>query len=188
VRVELWTDGSGTHTRGPGGWAYVLVAIDDQGKVLREQEGSGAMETATNQTAELKAVVEGLHALEQITTVTVCTDSEYVMHGFTQGWVRRWRENGWVNRVGRPVANRDLWMELAGGVDMHDVRWRHVKGHLCQKICDSCGCERSRRRGKCPECATPLRVHYPHPYNHRCDQLAGMERKAMLAAIEGTHV
>ena len=47
-----------------------------------------------------------------------------------RGWHERWRENGWLNRRKRPVANRDLWERLLEATRRHqEVRWRKVKGH-----------------------------------------------------------
>ena len=47
-----------------------------------------------------------------------------------RGWHERWRENGWLNRRKRPVANRDLWERLLEAIDRHlEVRWKKVKGH-----------------------------------------------------------
>lgn len=95
VRIELWSDGSGT-TAGPGGWAYVLRAIDvDTGEILSQIEDSGGMPEATNNRAELTAVLMGLARLTRRSEVHVFSDSEYVVNALSKGWLRRWAENGW---------------------------------------------------------------------------------------------
>lgn len=55
--IEVWTDGSATIATKPGGWAWVIT-ID--GKF--NSEGSGHLERATNNDAELFASLKGLEA------------------------------------------------------------------------------------------------------------------------------
>lgn len=127
MRIELWTDGAGN--TGPCGWAYILRALSETGEVRREIEGQGFMGDSTNQRAELTAAIEGLAAITRPSAVVVHTDSAYVMNGFVEGWVERWRRNGWINSAKDPVSNKDLWMRLAMEVGRHEVSWVKVKGH-----------------------------------------------------------
>jgi ribonuclease HI len=125
VRVELWTDGSGTRPGHPGGWAFVLRTVDEHGYPLGHKlERSGGMLDATNNRAELTAVLMGLRALARGAAVTVYTDSEYVANAFVYGYVHRWASREW-----RKVKNDDLWRQLLTEVAAHRVAWRHVKGH-----------------------------------------------------------
>jgi ribonuclease HI len=43
-------------------------------------------------------------------------------------WVPGWRARGW-RRKGGELQNLELWQELAGIADRHDIRWRWVRGH-----------------------------------------------------------
>lgn len=194
VRVELWSDGSGSVTGGPGGWAFVLRAIDADGVIVKESEDSGHELSATNNTMELAAVISGLDALTKPTTLTVYSDSEYVVHGITR-WVKDWQRNGWRNRDDEPVANQQLWKMLIAVADPHRVTWRHIPGHVKHCRCDACGIDkptgeflRTGRRGiyRCKGCGAELEVHYPYPLNWRCDQLAGDARLAAKAQLERT--
>lgn len=193
VRVELWSDGSGIATGGqPLGWAYVLRALDSAtGEVLKETEGSGSEAIGTNNRAELLAVIEGLFVLKQVTTLTVFTDSEYVIGGIGGGWVEGWKAHGWKNRDGDPVKNQDLWQMLDSACSLHDVSWQHVKGHLYTWRCedDDCGfvADNGRKR-KCPDCSGKVRKDPNFPLNERCDHLAGEARKALLAEQQGVGV
>ena len=125
--IELWTDGSGT-TGAPGGWAFMLRHRDADGKIFDLLNGGRLPET-TNNRAELTAAIEGLRALKRSCALTVVTDSEYVMKGFTEDRVSKWRDRGWRTGQGKPVANQDLWELLEAEVLRHDVSWRHVRGH-----------------------------------------------------------
>ncbi len=186
MHVELWTDGSGIATGGqPLGWAYVLRAIDTMtGEVLKQSEASGSAPVGTNNRAELLAVIEGLFVLNHVTTLTVFTDSEYVIGGIGGGWVEKWKRHGWKNGDGDPVKNQDLWEQLDAACALHTVSWKHVKGHLYTWKCEGEDCgfvaDNGRKR-KCPDCASKVKKHANFPLNERCDELAGAARKALLA-------
>jgi ribonuclease HI len=77
---------------------------------------------------ELKAAIEGLRALNEGCIVDLTTDSQYVRQGITQ-WIAAWKRNGWKTKARQPVKNQDLWVELDGAIQAHDVTWHWVKGH-----------------------------------------------------------
>jgi ribonuclease HI len=78
---------------------------------------------------ELLSVIEGLKALTKPVDVVVHLDSAYVEGAFTQGWMERWRRNGWRTADKKPVKNQDLWEQLADQVERHRVTWKRVRGH-----------------------------------------------------------
>jgi ribonuclease HI len=121
--VELWTDGACSGNPGPGGWAAVLRW---NGHV---REISGGDPQTTNNRMELMSVIEGLKALTRPVDVVVHVDSAYVEGAFTQGWIERWRTNGWRTADKKPVKNQDLWEQLAKEVERHRVTWKRVRGH-----------------------------------------------------------
>lgn len=162
---------------------------------MHEEARSGGLRSATNQRAELEAVVNGLVRLDRPTAITVFTDSEYVIGGFAppHEWVKRWRQNGWRNRDGADVQNRDLWETLGQGVAEHAVTWWHVKGHARTYRCPSCawrgdGAHRKTPKARirfCPDClgrGAEVRCEAldKYPLNARCDVLAGQERRRLL--------
>lgn len=137
LTVELWTDGSSTGAVGDGGWAYVLRC----GATVKE--ACGFQPDTTNNRMELTGLLMGLRALKREgVRVEVFTDSQYVMHPFTQGWLHKWRRAGWITGRGskkRPVSNRDLWEAVSAEVAMHTVTFNWVKGHadiLLNEKCD----------------------------------------------------
>ena len=79
-RVDLWTDGSSTGGRGPGGWAAILLCGPHR------KEISGGDPNATNNSMEITAVWEGIKALKEPCAVTVHTDSKLVIGWLSQGW------------------------------------------------------------------------------------------------------
>jgi ribonuclease HI len=122
LQVVIDADGSCLGNPGPGGWAVVLKGGGHE-KVL-----SGAAPATTNNRMELTAAIEGLSALKRPSTVTLRTDSRYVVDGITK-WVAGWKKRGWVTAEKKPVMNQDLWRrldELAAG---HRISWQWVRGH-----------------------------------------------------------
>jgi len=110
--------------QGVGGWAYRIEQHD--GIV---QEASGGEKIATNNTMELKALIQCLIALPGKGRCIVFTDSQYVKRGYME-WMDNWVKKGWVTSTGEPVKNRSSWdtlLALRGAKPNIEVRW--VKGH-----------------------------------------------------------
>lgn len=138
--VLLYTDGACSGNPGPGGWAYVLKH-PASGK---EREESGGDAATTNNRMEMMAVIRGLGALSTRTRVELWSDSKYVLDGLSE-WLASWKRRGWKTADKKPVKNQDLWMELDGLVEKHEVTFHWVKGHS------------------------------DHPENERCDRMAVAE-------------
>jgi ribonuclease HI len=79
---------------------------------------------------EVTAACVTLETIDEGHVVTVYSDSSYLLNCMRRGWYEKWRENGWLNHLGEPVANRELWERLLEATRRHrEVRWRKVKGH-----------------------------------------------------------
>lgn len=153
----LYTDGAclgnGREGYGFGGWAAVIV----NNKTGAETEMSGcAGPDTTNQVMELSGVQEGLDKLmeigEQDSTVTVCSDSQYVIKGITE-WSRGWEENGWRNSAGNPVKNQAIWKGLLDTLRTcgMSIGFKWTKGHadhyynsLCDLLATTAAAEKAR--------------------------------------------
>ena len=120
--VHLFTDGACSGNPGPGGWAAILRTGE------RERELSGGDRATTNNRMELMGVISGLEALKRPCTVTIHTDSKYVLDGASK-WIHGWKKNGWRTADKKPVKNVELWQRLDAAQKMHKLRWVWVKGH-----------------------------------------------------------
>lgn len=130
--VEIYTDGACSGNPGPGGWGAILMYKGHQ----RELSGYGAM--TTNNRMELTAVIMALRALKEPCSVTIYTDSAYVVNAFTKGWVTSWLQNGWRTAGKTPVENQDLWKRLLELCQTHRVTWKKVKGHADNELNNRC--------------------------------------------------
>ena len=139
MEVTLYSDGSSRGNPGPGGYG-VILRYKGVSKEL-----SGGEERTTNNRMELTAVITGLSALKEPCTVTLYSDSKYIIDAIQKGWAKKWRANGWMRNAKDPALNPDLWEKLLDLLEKHEVTFVWVKGHA------------------------------GHPENERCDQLAVQE-------------
>ncbi len=139
--VYIYTDGACSGNPGVGGYGTILVFTDSNG-IKHEKEFSEGYQYTTNNQMELMAVIVGFEALKQPCSVTVYSDSKYVVDAFNNNWIEGWIKKGWKTASKTPVKNVELWQRLLRVKENHDVKFIWVKGHA------------------------------GHEYNERCDTLA----------------
>lgn len=135
-KIMMYTDGACSGNPGAGGYGCILV-YNGKEKII-----SGGESETTNNRMELTAVIKGLEALKEQCSVTVTSDSKYVIDSVKLGWVYGWKKKGWKKSDGKPALNVDLWEQLLPLLEQHEVTFEWIKGHN------------------------------GHPYNERCDTLA----------------
>ena len=121
-KVTIYTDGACSGNPGKGGWGAILIYAEEERYI------SGSKKLTTNNQMELTATIEALKAILKPSNIALYTDSQYVKNGITS-WIFNWKKNGWKTANKKPVANKDLWIELEKYVDFHSVNWFWVKGH-----------------------------------------------------------
>lgn len=122
TRVEIFCDGACSGNPGPGGYGAILRASGG------EKELSGSELQTTNNRMELTAAIAALTSLKRPCSVTITTDSQYMVKGMTE-WISGWCRRGWVNSKKEPVLNRDLWEQLLQLAAVHNIEWKWVRGH-----------------------------------------------------------
>ena len=134
--VTIYSDGACLGNPGPGGYGTVLLF-----GAHRKELAAGFRRT-TNNRMELLGAIAGLEALTRPCQVVLWSDSQYVVHALSKGWLDGWQQRGWRTAAKEPVKNRDLWERLLRAIGEHEVDWQWVRGHT------------------------------GNPENERCDQLA----------------
>jgi ribonuclease HI len=122
-RVTIYSDGACLGNPGPGGYGTVLLAGEHR------KELSAGYELTTNNRMELLGAIVGLEALKRPSAVTLWSDSQYVIHALTKGWLDGWQTRGWKTASKEPVKNQDLWQRLLAAIGEHEIDWRWVRGH-----------------------------------------------------------
>ena len=107
--INIYTDGACQDNPGPGGWAAI---IEQDGE---SRELAGREERTTNNRMEIMAAIKGLEAIPDGSSVTLHSDSRYLVNTMTRGWKRN--------------VNTDLWEQLDALVASRDVKWQWVRGH-----------------------------------------------------------
>ena len=120
--VELFTDGACKGNPGVGGWGALMRFGETEKRLF------GAEAETTNNRMELMAVICSLEALTEPCSVSITTDSKYVLQGMTE-WLANWKRRNWQTAAKKPVLNVDLWKRLDAAAGGHQIEWHWVKGH-----------------------------------------------------------
>ena len=120
--IEIFTDGACRGNPGPGGWGAILRSGG------HEKELYGGEADTTNNRMEMMAVIEAVKSVKQPASLSITTDSKYVLQGM-QEWLVQWKKRGWKTSSKKPVKNVDLWQQLDSLLQNHQVKWTWVKGH-----------------------------------------------------------
>ncbi len=132
--ITLYTDGSGTISTQPGGWAAILVC----GEHVKEL--SGGSDAASNNEMEITAVYEGLKAIKRRgVEIAIVTDSQVVVF-----WLSR--ENARKTNYAQRLCSEIDYM----AVDMDwTLKPTWIKGHAGNSYNERCdtlaGLERAKR-------------------------------------------
>ena len=129
--VTIYTDGACSGNPGAGGYGAVLMF----GEVRKEIYG-GEPET-TNNRMELMGPIAALGMLKEKCSVSLYSDSAYVVNSFEKGWIYGWQKAGWKKKGGE-LKNIDLLKELYRLCGIHEVTWIKVKGHADNEFNNRC--------------------------------------------------
>tara|TARA_B100001057_G_scaffold110395_1_gene108439 strand:- start:5001 stop:5453 length:453 start_codon:yes stop_codon:yes gene_type:complete len=118
-KIEIYTDGAAKGNPGPGGYGVILRS----GRF--EKELSQGFYHTTNNRMELLAVIVGLETLKKRgNTVSIYSDSKYVVDSINKKWLDQWQKKSWSK-----VKNVDLWKRLLIALRDQKVIFFWIKGH-----------------------------------------------------------
>ena len=75
------------------------------------------------------AAITGLSALKEPCSVTLYSDSKYLVDAVTLGWLSGWKRAGYRRGKKDEVKNIDLWERISELLSLHKVEFVWVKGH-----------------------------------------------------------
>ena len=123
MSIKVYTDGACKGNPGPGGWGVYIIHGSDE---IELYDGNP---NTTNNQMEMQAAIEALKYLkEENQPIDLYTDSNYLRQGITE-WIFNWKKNNWRTASKKPVANKDLWIEISELSSVMAVNWHWVKGH-----------------------------------------------------------
>lgn len=87
--VTIYTDGACLGNPGPGGYAAILLYGERRREIL------GGFRLTTNNRMEITAAIAALECLRTECRVVLYSDSRYLVQSVGQGWLEKWKANGW---------------------------------------------------------------------------------------------
>lgn len=132
------TKGTGNPKAIPTATGYVAEKADAElVTILNYVDGTGGVFPAfSSNHTELAATTRALEWVveNKVSETTLYTDSRYVTDGLTK-WLPKWKQRGFVNGEGNPVANKELWLKAdylmtqMKEVELNvSINW--IKGHV----------------------------------------------------------
>lgn len=138
--MTIYTDGGCTGNPGPGGWAAVILSDSPPLEI------SGGEANTTNNRMELTAVIRALGTVGTTNeAIEVLTDSQYVQKGISK-WMANWVRKGWKTAAGKPVKNKELWIQLKELNQSLNIKWTWLKGHSGNRWNERCDALVARQR------------------------------------------
>ncbi len=117
--VTVYTDGASRGNPGPGGYGIILMSGHHR------KELSQGFRLTTNNRMELLSVIVALEVLKvPHSTVTIYSDSKYVVDSIEKKWVFGWEKKNFSGK-----KNADLWMRFLRIYPKHRVKLNWVRGH-----------------------------------------------------------
>lgn len=116
--ITVYTDGSCIKDNRGG---YSAVITEDNKIITVLYEG---FSNTTNNRQEIRGVLSALEYFDEPTTMTIVSDSQYVVNTIKQGWARKW-----LNENNTTKKNLDLWLKVVKLLDKHTVTIEWTKGH-----------------------------------------------------------
>jgi len=128
MSIIIYTDGSAKGNPGNGGYGIVMIS----GSYRRElQQG---FKLTTNNRMELLAVIVALESVKkEKSSITVYSDSKYVIDSVEKKWVF-----GWEMKNFNKKKNPDLWIRFLKIYRKQKVSFIWVKGHANNKENERC--------------------------------------------------
>ncbi len=131
--IKVYTDGACIN---PGRGGYSTVIIYPGGD---HQEFFGGYVKTTNNRMEIMGCICAMRKLQgEERTITLFSDSKYVVYGMTKGWAKRWKSKGWIKSDGEPTFNSDLWEEMLSLSRELRISFQWVKGHNGDTMNERC--------------------------------------------------
>jgi ribonuclease HI len=127
--ITIYTDGSSRGNPGPGGFGVIMMSGSHKKEIAQ-----GYRHT-TNNRMELLAVIAGIRALKKDgLTVTVYSDSQYVVKAVKEGWLDKWIRTNF--KGGK--KNKDLWLSYYELSKRFHINMVWVKGHADNPFNNRC--------------------------------------------------
>lgn len=141
VNIYLETSINGTQKVKQAAGEWLVEFVTTKG-IPVTRNGLIVQNDTTGNALTLELLKEALSVLTKTCQIQVNTCCQLLLNTMRNHWLPQWRKKGWVNAKGRPVANKELWQQVAELMDDHfmefvsenhsyrDVMQRDIKREL----------------------------------------------------------
>ena len=126
VNLYIETDLHGPR-RQDGIAMYILEAQTSKGAVTRDK--MIPIPATTEHHLTLEALEDAFERLTQCCQVEVWLHDRYVSDAISSGLLQQWQLRDWQSAKGKPVADADIWREIAVRMREHVVTLHPVEEH-----------------------------------------------------------
>lgn len=124
-KVNLYIE---TYPKGPGikkiaGYMWILEYQSEKINQPITLKGCGTLSLANEPRAALTALVEALDRMTKESEIRIYSDCQHILNTCQNGWLPRWKENGWKLSNGKDVKNIELWQRAYELMDKHLIEW-----------------------------------------------------------------
>ena len=128
MSIIIYTDGSAKGNPGNGGYGIVMMSGTHRKELLQ------GFRLTTNNRMELLAVIVALENIKKEgASVTIYSDSKYVIDSVDKKWVFGWEKKNFNKK-----KNPDLWIRFLKIYKKQKVSFIWVKGHSNNKENERC--------------------------------------------------
>lgn len=129
VNIYIYTEYKGTFAKGSGSYHVLLEMeiLDINGDIKTytwppedREPLIKTFEEITKNRLALMALEEGLSHIKEPCNIIIYIDSDYVYSTFNNGWLDKWRNNGFVSG-NKPVKNADIWEHVSEISVQHSI-------------------------------------------------------------------
>lgn len=120
VNIYTYSDVKGLKRH--NGMAGYVLSVTINGKE-QTKEDFIPVEDATENQSQLIVLIEALKRMNRPCELCIYTDSQYLSSALMNGWVDKWRTQGWTGSRGKEIANVKEWKQLDVLISKHKYRF-----------------------------------------------------------------
>lgn len=123
MKLQIYTEVSLTSNPGAGSWSF--VAYNGRTRLFGNYH---QFKRETSNRAKMLAVLGAIEALEKrsenIDEYVINTNYKVLADAINLGWIEYWSKNGWKNKQGVPIENKDLWEKIISKTNLGlEIAW-----------------------------------------------------------------
>lgn len=125
TRYRGFRKGCGYHME-----VLALAGEDGEEKEETARPSGESMMREENVTASRLATVGLRNALKRMhkpCSIHIMADCMYLVNCINNGWMEQWKQHDFMSS-GKPVKNAEVWKEIAGMMEQHEIEIEYNKG------------------------------------------------------------